>query len=505
MGRRKLLTLAIGFLVVVGLVSSSCGLAPAAKDQITVAQGVDATTMDPMMHTIATTNNVLRHIYEPLIDRDQELKMQPCLAESWRAVNDKTWEFKLRKGVKFTNGEEFNAETVKFTVERVLDPATKARIRPNYTPIKEVKIIDPYTIQLITDKPFPILPAFMTQLLMMPPKYVKEKGNEVVASQPVGTGPYVLKQWLKDDKIILEANKDYWGKPPKIKTVIFRPIPENAARIAELKTGGVDVITNVPPMEAKSLEGDPNIQVLSAPSVRVIYIAIRCDQGGPLANPKVRQALNSAVDVDTIIKDLLLGQGYRIASPLTPLFFGYNPEVKPYPYDPERAKKLLAEAGYPNGFEVNFDTSVGRYLMDKEVAEAVAGYLAKVGVKANLKVLEWGVYTEMRVSRKVDPLYFLGWGNTTFDADGQIRQVMHSKGASSFYSNAALDKLLDEARFTIDEKKRLEDYHKASKLIHEEAPWIFLYQQVDIYAARKNVDWKPRSDELVSMYGVSFK
>ena len=296
---------------------------------------------------------------------------------------------------------------------------------------------------------------------------------------------------MKNDYIELEANEDYWGdSPATIKKLTFKVIPETGSRMAALQTGEVDIATNVPPFMIPKLKKDPKIDVISGPSGRVIFIGFNlldAEKAGPLMNKKVRQAINYAVDKQSLIKHVLMGSGEQLATPLIPLAFGYTPAVKAYAYDPQKAKTLLKEAGYPNGFETQFATGSGRYLMDKQIAEAITGMLAKVGIKAKLNVYEWGKYEQVRKAHKVEPLYLLGWGNTMSDADGTLVPLFFSKSRYSNYPNPALDKMMMAARYQMDIDKRKEQYRQILELIKDEAPWIFLYQQVDNYGVRATV------------------
>ncbi|MCL4424139.1 MAG: ABC transporter substrate-binding protein [Firmicutes bacterium] len=512
----KKVLIGVLILLMTGLTLVGCGGSGGSKDtggapktgpagQVVVAQGVDATTMDPAMHAETPTGNIQRNIFDSLIFRNKDMKLEPGLALSWKALDDRHWEIVLRQGVKFHDGTPLTAKDVKFTLDRIINPDQKSPRRSNLEAIDKVEIVDDYKLTVTTKAPYPILPGRLADELIVPADYVKKVGDAEFAKNPIGTGPYKFIKWVKDDQVVLEANTNYWKGAPTIKTVIFRPIPETSTRIAELQTGAVDIIVNVPPDQVKTLESGTNTRVSTAPSSRVIFIGFVANKGGPLANAKVRQAINYAVDVDSIIKNILLGNGYRVASPLTKAHFGYDPDVKPYTFDPGKAKELLKEAGYPNGVELTMDSPNGRYLMDKEIAEAVVGQLAQVGIKVKLNVLEWGVYVKKIMAKELTGMYLLGWGNSTFDADGTLYPLLRTGQRFSYYENPKLDKLLDEARSTIDEQKRLADYHEAVKIINQDAAWLFLHQQRDIYGASKRIEWEARPDELLWLYDAKLK
>lgn len=492
---------------ILSVVLLSFGLASgAAKDTLVIAQGVDPTTLDPQNHYETPAFNVCLNIFDTLLQRTADMKIEPLLATSYKLINDTTWEFKLRKGVKFHNGEDFNAATVKFSLERMADPKNKLRQSVFQGLIDRVEIIDDYTVRIITKRSYPYLDAQLCLVgAMLPPKYVQEKGAAYISTNPVGTGPYKLVRWMKDDQLVLQANENYWRGAPRIKKAIFRPIPEATTRVAGLQTQELDIIVNIPPHLMRLMEWKGRSFVSRVPSVRVIFIAYDITKGGPVADKRVRQAIAQAIDLESIIKKVLEGNGIRLGSPFTKNHFGYDPAIKPYPYDPEKAKKLLAEAGYAKGFDFVFNSPSGRYLNDKEVAEAVAGDLRKIGINASVRTHEWGTYMSMMYGHNAYPAYLLGWGNTTFDADGTIFPLMRTGQVLSNFTNPKLDPLIDQGQTIMDKNKRQKIYSEAAKVIKEEVPWAFTYQQMDIYGVNERVNWKARTDERLVVFDMSFK
>jgi len=478
----------------------------APKDTVIIAQGVDPSTLDPQNHYETPAFNILLNIYETLLVRNDEMKLEPLLATSWRLVNDLTWEFKLRKGVKFHNGEDFNAYTAKFSLERMNDPKNKLKQTTLQGIMEKVEVIDNYTIRVITKKPYPYLDAQLSHIgAMIPPKYIQEKGAAYFGANPVGTGPYKFVRWVKDDQLVLTANENYWGGKPKIKNVIFKPIPEATTRVAGLQTQELDVIVNIPPHLARLMDWKGRSSVAKVPSSRVIFIAFDNRQGGPLADKRVRQAIAHAIDLDTIIKKVLEGNAIKLGSIFTKYHFGYDPQFKPYSYDPEKAKKLLAEAGYSQGFDLTINSPTGRYLNDKEVAEAVVGDLRKIGINAKARINEFGTHMAMLYAHKGGPAYLLGWGGATFDADATLFPLLRTGQVLSHFTNPKLDELIDQGRSIMDKQKRQQIYTQASQLIKEEVPWAFAYQQMDIYGVSARLNWKPRTDEKIFVSKMSFK
>ena len=476
------------------------------KDTIIIAQGVDPTTLDPHNHFEATASNVCLNIFDTLLQRNDQMKIEPLLATSYKIINDTTWEFNLRKGVKFHNGEDFDATSVKFSLERMIDPKNKLKQVVVGQGLDHIDIIDPFKIRIVTKKPYPALDALLcTTGSILPPKYVQEKGAAHIATNPVGTGPYKFVRWAKDDQIVLEANENYWRGAPRIKKAIFRPIPEATTRVAGLQTREVDIIVNIPPHLERLMNWKGRSFVSKVPSARVIFMAFDNLKAGPAADRRFRQAVAQAIDLDTIIKKVLEGNAIRLGSPLTKNDFGYDPEIKPYEYNPELAKKLLAEAGYAKGVDMVINSPIGRYLNDKDIAEAVAGDLRKAGINASVKTHEWGNYITLTYRHNAGPLYLLGWGNTSFDADFSLFTLLRTGQPLSNFTNSKLDSLLDQGQATMDQKKRQKIYSEACKVIKDDVAWAFAYQQMDIYGVNERVNWKARTDERLAVFDMSFR
>jgi peptide/nickel transport system substrate-binding protein len=507
----------IALLCICALFISGFGYSGAAwggpRGTVVVAQASDPTTLDPHMHFEVHANVVLNNVFDCLMERSYKtgkLKHEPKLATSWEAINDTTWVFHLRKGVKFHNGEPFDAEAVKFNIERVLDPAQKAKRRTYFTFIDRVEVVDPYTVKIITKYPAGFAIANLGFAMSIhPPKYVKEKGKSYVASHPVGTGPFKFVRWLKDQEIVLEANEDYWDGPPQIRTLIFKPIPEDGTRVAALMAGDVDIAKNIPFHLTPMINKSKRSRVLETPSgltVNVFFDTLK--EGSPMQDKRVRQAINYGVDNKAIIEKILGGYGKAVGSPLNPAHFGYSPKIKPYPYDPEKAKALLKEAGYGSGLSLTLNSPSGRFQKDKEFAEAVAGQLAKIGVNVKVVVWEWGNYIKKLYSAEgAGPMYTRGWG-ASFDGDAVVSPNFQCGVKRSKYCNKELDALLAEARSSLDVAKREKLYEKIGLFLREEAPCLWMHQGYDIYGVRNRVqNWTPTPDESFALilHGATLK
>jgi peptide/nickel transport system substrate-binding protein len=467
---------------------------------VVITQGVDAATLDPLKASITTDTNVQSQLFDTLARRSADgASLVPQLATSWKQIAPSTWEFKLRRGVTFSNGDPFTSADVKFSVEKVLDPAYKSQQVPRVDTIAHVETPDPYTVRFVTKRPTPLPPAITRPIFIADAKFWQEHGDAYVADHPIGTGPYTLRAWHRDDALELDANPHYWGGAPAIPHVVFKPIPEAATRVSALRTGAADLITNVPFQYATLLEGGATTRMTSARSVRVLYIAFNTLQPGPQQNVLVRQALNYALDVPAIVKAVLGGRAYELGEPVPPNFFGYDPAVVPYKHDLAKAKALLAKAGYPDGkgLSLTLYAPQGRYNGDKEVALAVGGQLQTAGVHVEVKTQEWVSYYRQALQRALSPMYMLGWGNITYDADNTLGSTLTSDATTSTYANPAVDKLTDQARYELNPAKRRALYARVLQIVHDDAPWLFLFQYEDLYATTKRLHWQARPDEAI--------
>ena len=479
----------------------------AADTTITISQGVDADTLNPDATTITPTFNVVQHFYERLADFDVPGRMKPVLALSWKRLNPTTEEFKLRPNVKFSNGDPFTSADVKFSVEWIKNPVNKSTQTSYVRDIEHVETPNPLTVRFVSKVPTAIAPGLTNPIFMLDQKYFESKGNAYAAEHPIGTGAYVLKEWKHDESISMDVNPTWWNGKPKIEHVVFKPIPEAAARVAALKTGGTDLITNVPPQYAISIEGGQNTKMTSAKSGRELFIAFNTLNAGPQQNKLVRQAINYAVDVPAILKSVLGGRGYELSTAVPPEYFGYDASVPGYKHDVAKAKELLAKAGFPDGKGIDFTIQcpIGRYNRDREVTEAIAGQLTAVGIKATVRAQEWTSYSGQVNRRALTPLYMLGWNVPVADADAVYTALFESNAPLSTFKDEQLDKLIDQGRGELNVTKRKAIYKKIAQVVHEEAPWIFLFQYEDLYGASKRLVFQPRGDEYIRAYEMSFK
>lgn len=482
----------------------------AARDRVVVAQGVDPTTMDPLQHRETTTGNVLQHLYNPLIERNGKdpRKFDPALATEWKRTSDTAVRFTLREGVKFSDGSAFDAEDVDYTVDYLLGKLPghePAILSYQYGSLKDAKVVDDHTVDIVTKEPDPLLLDRIAGLMIVPDGAVDED-EKALASKPVGTGPYTLDRWDRNNQVVMKAKKDYFLGKPRIGEVVFKTMPEASSRLAALEAGDVDLISNVPADNVAGVEASGQATVKTVQSARIASVWLNTLQSGPLKKPEVRVALNHAVDVPTIIETVMSGYGTRVATLVPPYFTNYNKSVQPIPHDPEKAKQMLADAGYPDGFTMDLMVPQGRYPFGVEVAQALAGQLKKVGVQVNLNTVDFGVFAEATQKREIKDAFYGAWGEEYFNPVDEF-QVAVKSGTKGFswYSNPRADKLIEQASTTIDAEKQKKLVTQIERIMLEDPPFIFLFAYKDLYGVSTDLDWTPRSDESIDMYEASFK
>jgi len=501
---RRLTALLTVAVALASLWASPAGAQSRGKE-IVVGFGAEPRTMLAVTIVDWTTNNMLEHIYDRLLDRDAKTyKPKPMLAESWRTVNDTTWEFKLRKNVKFHNGEPFTAQSVKATIDYALDPATKSHYAAAayWGLVKEVQVVDDFTVRFVTSKPWPTMvdSAALTNSLIMPAKALKELGPQKLAEKPIGTGPFRFVEWRRDERLVLERNPDYWQGPADASKVTFRFIPEFSARMAALLSGEIDIMKDVPPHAVEAIEKSGRATLRATVSSRINYLALVNLKPGPMQDLRVRRAMNHAVDVEELIKQVLKGRASRMCGPLAPANVDYSP-AECYKYDPARAQALFKEAGVdPTKLALTLDTPSGRYPLDKDVSLALAAQLQRLGIKTNVVVNEWGTHLDKIKNRNTGDMFFLGWGPALYGEATMHPLFLADQTYSSYGNNKTLDEKIARAQTLLEPKARAAAYAELQRLVRDEAPWVFLWQQHDLYGVTKQIEWTPRADEKVWMY-----
>ncbi|HSB78586.1 MAG TPA: ABC transporter substrate-binding protein [Candidatus Methylomirabilis sp.] len=501
--RRVLWLIGMGFLLVLAAgIQRPPMAAAAAPTKVVIGLNSDVRSFDPINTLDTTTDRVISHIYEYLYTRDRSMKLAPLLAESARTLDDLNWEIKLRKNVKFSDGEPFNAETVKANIEYIVKKENNAARRVRIDLVKSATVVDEHTVRITTEKPFPTLLEGLTEIYMVPIRAIKE-GPKSLTEKPIGTGPYKLQEWKREQSITLVRNDNYWGPKPQIPVVEVRIIPDVAARISALLAGEVHLIPDVPPQSIDQVNKSGIAETRSVAGRRVIFVAFNTLQPGPLQDVRVRQAINHAVDVDKIIRTIMEGNAKRMVGPLPVINRHLDPKLKPYSVDLAKAKALLQQAGY-TGAPITLHTPNGRYLKDNEAAQAIAEQLTQAGINVKLQTDEWGTLLDLVKSGKVDGMYFFGRSDTTLDGS-MLRDWFHTGSTWVTYSDKKIDAAIENALPIVNSEKRRHAFSELQVQIQEQAPWIFLWSQFDIYGVNKKLQWEPRGDEQFAVGAAAWK
>jgi peptide/nickel transport system substrate-binding protein len=498
-------------LILAPIVAAAPALAQT-KDTLVVALVSHAPTLDPHMHFERVGILVNINMFDSLLHKNARLEYEPSLATAWKAVSDTVWEFKLRPGVKFHNGETMTAEDVKYSFDRVLEPGQTKKKSPQYgnvRAIKEARIVSPDTIHLVTDKPFPLLLERMVFFPIVPRKHIEKVGEEAFGTTAtVGTGPWKLVEWKRHQEIRLEAFDQHWRGRPAFKHLVIRAIPEVATQIAELKTGGVDIIRNVSADLAPDLKAHPQTTVSSAPILRTHYVHFDM-RSEPFSKKAVRQAANYAIDREAIVQKMMAGLGRVVPTVVHPAAFGYDASVTPYAYDPKKARALLAQAGYPNGVDITLHSGFVEF---RPVFEAIAQMLTEAGIRTTPKMWDpgpaWNKFFQSE--GKATHGYYGSWGYySVFDADAILHPLYHTEPGGwvgKWYIRVdGLDPLIDQARSTVDQAVRKRTYTQIQRLLKEEAPSIFLFHQFDTLGVSRQVQYAARGDEWLWLFDAKPK
>ena len=457
------------------------------KDTLVVAQGADAKTLDPHATNDQPSSRVAVQIYSQLVETDKDMNIVPGLAESWEKLDDTTTQFKLRKGVKFHNGEELKASDVKFTLDAMVASPTVSHI---VSAIAAIDVVDDYTVNIRTTDPFgPLLYHLShTAASILSEKAVTAAGDKY-GQHPVGTGPYQFVDWQVGDRITLKAFDDYYGGKQEIPNVVFRNIPEGTNRAIALETGEVDIAYDLEPIDKKTVTAKDTLELVEEESFSVAYLGFNTKKA-PFNNVKVRQAIAYAINSDDIIDAVLMGAGAPSNSPIGPKVFGHNPEIPRYQQNFDKARALLAEAGYPEGFTTSIWTNDNPVRV--QISQVVQAQLRQIGIDMSIDVVEWGAFLD-GTSRGDHDMFIMGWVTVTGDADYGLYALFHSTthggaGNRSFYSNPEVDGLLAKARTSTDVQEREELYRKLQVTLQTEVPTFSIYDQFQNVGIQRNVE-----------------
>jgi len=483
------------------LVCSLTGWA-VARD-LTIGQGTDVSHLDPHYSTSASDVNVFFNLYDNLVLRDEQLNLTPGLATAWKLIDDRTWQFKLRQGVVFHNGDAFTADDVKFSLERAIAENPRTSVYAALNTIERVEILDPLTVNLVTKHPDPLLPTRLSYYggMILPRQYFEKVGMEGFRKEPVGTGPIKFVEWKKNERLVFEANKRYWRPALPYDKVIYKPYPETAARIAALLAGEVDFITAVPPDQVEVIDKSGSAKVEGALYAGFFSYTFNV-KVPPLDNKRVRQAIHYAIDRQAIVKKLWRGRGV-VPNDAYPNVdkIGYDPKKPPFEYNPKKAKDLLAQAGY-KGEEIKIESAIGYLANDKQLTETIAAMLQEVGMNAKVQLLEYSVRAQKLRQKALEGLLLGDPTSTLLDPDGMFWRLMQPGGLYDYWRHPEWDRLMGEARVLQDPQKRDANYKKAAEIFLDEVPVLIVLQPEKTFALKKDLQWKARSDEIVVVYDI---
>ncbi len=496
----------------------ACSFAATAAN-LTVGLGTDVTAIDPHYHNLTPNNNVAAHIFGYLVQRNEKSQLEPGLATEWKTIDPLTWEFKLRKGVKFHDGSDFTAADVVASIERVPTvPNSPSPFTAFTKQIKEMVVVDPLTIRFKTATPYPLMPSDMAQIVIISKSAAKATTDDFnTGKAAIGTGPYKVVRYAKGDRIELARNDAYWGGKTPWEKVTLRLLPQDASRVAALLAGDVQVIENVPTSDVAQLRKDKRVQVFRTVADRLIYLHIDSDRDvspfvtdkagkpmtkNPLKDPRVRRAISKAINRPAMVAKVMEGEAIPAGQLVPDFLFGATKNLKVEPYDPEGAKKLLTEAGYPDGFGLTIHAPNNRYVNDAKIAQAVAQMLARVGIDTKVVAMPSSTYFSQATKLEFS-FMLLGWGTGTGEASSSLKALLmtynRDKGFGTAnrgrYSNGKVDALTEDALATVDDAKREALLQRASELAVNDVGVIPLHFQVNLWATRDGITYVPRTDE----------
>jgi peptide/nickel transport system substrate-binding protein len=491
-------------------------------ETLTIGLAAEATSMDPHFHNLTPNNQIAQHIFDNLINQDEAQRLVPALATEWAPIDDLTWEFKLREGVAFHDGTAFSADDIVCTFERAPNVPNSPSGYGTYIRGKTVEKVDDYTIHIKTENPYPLMATDVSTIPIISAKYCEATTEDYNSGAATfGTGPYKFVRFTPGDRIVLERNDDYWGDLPEFEEVVFRPISSDPSRVAALLAGDVDMINIVPTADLETLEARDDVALHTGVSNRVIYMHIdhwreqsphlTAKDGSAIDNPlrdqRVRLAISKAINREAIRDRVMEGQSIPAGQLLPEGFFGVSPNLEAEAYDPEGAKALLAEAGFPDGFRMVAHGPNDRYTNDARILEAIAQMLTRVGIETSIDTMTNSVFFSRASSgAEGEPEFsfiLVGWGAGSGEASSPLRSLLATfdpdagMGASNRgrYSNPEMDALLAEALETVDDERRDALLAQATEVAINDLGIIPIHYQVNTWATRAGLNYVPRTDE----------
>ena len=506
--RGLVVTLAVGVMAVEAFAAN-----------LTIGLGADVTALDPHYHNVTPNNNVASHIFGYLVQRNEKSQLEPGLATEWKTIDPLTWEFKLRRGVKFHDGSDFSAADVVASIERVPTVVNSPSPFTAFTKqIKEMVVVDPYTIRFRTATPYPLMPSDMTQVVMISKSAARATTDDFNGGKAaIGTGPYKLVRYAKGDRIELARNDAYWGGTTPWEKVTLRILPQDASRVAALLSGDVQAIENVPTTDVAQLRKDKRLTTYRIVADRLIFVHMDSDRDGspfvtdkagkplaknPLKDPRVRKAISKSINRQAVVEKVMEGEAIPSGQLVAEFLFGATRNLKVEPYDPEGAKKLLKDAGYPDGFGLTIHAPNNRYVNDAKIAQAVAQMLSRVGIETKVVAMPSSTFFTQATDLKFS-FMLVGWSTGTGEASSALKALLmtynREKGYGTAnrgrYSNPKVDVLTEDALQTVDDVKREAYLQRATELAINDTGIVPLHFQVNLWATRDGITYVPRVDE----------
>ncbi|WP_435359216.1 ABC transporter substrate-binding protein [Haloarchaeobius sp. DFWS5] len=476
--------------------------------EVAITQGNMPSGLDPHDHRETPTDVVMLHAYEGLLTRDADGKMVEALATGYSRVDgEPAVEFELREDVTFHNGDSFTVDDAAYSINRIVqeDVGFASPQSDQLAGVTEATASGDMTLRVNTDGVNPIVfSEFATYCDIVQQSWIEGLEKAEISQDMNGTGPFKLDSYTEDEQVVLVRNEEYWQENADVSKLTFKAASESSTRVNQLVSGETDIVVNVPPQEVSRVNNNDGTSVKAAPSTRILYNAMRYDVE-PFSSREFRQAMNYAIDLESIVKNILGGFGRQTGQPTLQEFVGHNSDVAPYPYDKAEAESLVEASGHA-GVEIELHTPSGRYLKDLEIAQAVAGYIDELSnVSATVRQRDFGSLVDELLTGEITDKpnwYLIGWGEATFEGALVMQALLASNGSLTTWNNEEFDSLLEQAAGQTGDA-RIQTLQQANKLAHDECPWIFLNQQFSVYGVSDRVQWEPRSDERIDAYAMS--